>query len=152
MNNTISLKITNNLLVSINQIITAIQADKDFLVTSPTLIDALVFINIRLLVPFMLNLQSFADPIFRLTQNAYRLDKNLKDLLKVYYSAFKLEDRTYMKFMSSDLRTKNLGIHKHLILNNLSKLMTLVGTQADESILMPILICVSSFDDELTKQ
>jgi hypothetical protein len=112
----------------------------------------LIFINIRLLVPFILNVQELADPVSRMQHKVYRLDKNLKDILKMYYSPFKLEDRNYVRFLNSETRLKNLGVHKHLIMGNLSKLLLCKGAQqVDESIVMPILICVQSYEEEATK-
>ena len=85
-------------------------------------------------------------------QKVYRLDKNLKDILKIYYSPFKPDDRSYMRFLTSETRLKNLGVHKHLIMSNLSKLLLCRGAQqVDESIVMPILICVQSYEEEVAK-
>ena len=85
--------------------------------------DALVFINVRLLTPFTLNISALSDPIYRLSKEAYKLDKNLKQLFTMYYEPLKLDYTSYFKFLSNETRIKNLGYNKHLVMLNLSKLL-----------------------------
>ena len=96
------MRISKNLLICTNQIISGIHADKNFIIQNPNLMDALIFINIRLITPFILNVQAFSDPLYRLSRDAYKLDKNLKQLFNVYYEPFRLDYTNYFKFLASE--------------------------------------------------
>jgi hypothetical protein len=75
------------------------------------------------------------------------MNKTLKELFKIYYSPFKSDDRFYLKHFTKNVKYDNLN--KHLVLSNLSKLLTL--RSSDETIVMPIQILCSQFEEEYQK-
>jgi hypothetical protein len=102
----------------------ALQSDHKFLALNPQLLDNLIFLNIRITIPFMLNQSEFTDPVYRTKQKAYELNKSLKELFRQYFTHFKIEDKSYMKIMmhAHNSPTKQ-ETNRHLILLNLSKLI-----------------------------
>jgi len=53
------------ILACVSNIANAIHDDKDFIKNSPYLIDSLLFINTRILMPFVLNTAELSDPLYR---------------------------------------------------------------------------------------
>ena len=75
------------------------------------------------------------------------MKRSLKELYQQHYLTFQLEDKFYYKCLSQKGDYDNL--QKHLIISNLSKLLTLKGI-SDEQTVQPLVVLLSSFDATLS--
>lgn len=103
------------------------QNDPEFQVLQPNLLDNLVFINTRLMLPFMLNKSELSDPSVR--REAYKMNKGLKDLYINHYCQFKNYEKYYIKSLTH--RSEHNNFQRHIILSNISQLLGL-GKISDE--------------------
>ena len=122
-------KMSHIILAFVSNITNAIHDDKDFIKNSPYLIDSLLFINTRILMPFVLNTAELSDPLYRTRNQLYRMNKSLKELYKINSSSYKIDDKFYVKCLTKF--GKYDSISKHMILNNFSKLLK-IGNISDE--------------------
>jgi hypothetical protein len=112
----------------------------------------LIFINIRLLLPFTLNKQEpsdMSDPQIRKQAEAYKMNKCLKELFINMYCSFKVSEKYYVKCLTH--RSDNHNLLRHLIHCTTSKLIGLPKL-SDEFTLQPILILLGQFESDVKAQ
>jgi hypothetical protein len=92
--------ITDIVVVCVRNIAQAISDDPKYLQESPKLLNYLMFLNFRILVPFMENNQSLAEPQARLKSKTYIMDKNFSGILFDYYSVISQGEykKYYLKY------------------------------------------------------
>jgi hypothetical protein len=85
----------------------ALQKDKDFVTNEVFLIDSLVFINMRLLLPFMINKTEYSDPVIRKKYSAQRMTRGLRDLISMTSSPLNVLDKNYTKYFTTKMDKHN---------------------------------------------
>ena len=100
----------------------------------------------------MQNQPLMMDPVSRLRNSTYKMNKSLKELFRIYFSQLSFEDnaRLYLKHFQkrTEAGVKN-NLQMQMIIDILSKLLRQRGQQADDTIIKPILTLIASFDEEL---
>jgi hypothetical protein len=92
-------KISTTVVLCIRNISCAITDDPKFLLQNPNLLDSLIFMIFRIITPFMQNQPLMMDPVSRLRNSTYKMNKSLKEIFRIYFSQLSLEDnaRLYLK-------------------------------------------------------
>lgn len=62
--------IQKHILICLSNLAKTMKIDKEFVQSEPFLIDSVIFINLRLLLPFMLSKTDYSDPVLRKKMSA----------------------------------------------------------------------------------
>ncbi|CDW73839.1 UNKNOWN [Stylonychia lemnae] len=128
-------KLSQSLLVCLQNIIDSIKDNQDSLLRNTLITDYLLFLNIRIMFPYMLSKCEMADPIYRIKNNIHRMNKNLKiifkeqflfdELLYLYY-ILNNQDNNFVKI---SLMVSNIANLTSFCKNedSLNAIITLVG-------------------------